>query len=816
MRSPARTDHPPSAPGGHGAEDEESAPLILSADGGFPPAPAATATPPPSPSPRRTRSHHHMASRLVQVSAVIFVLSTVASVGHFAPGSATRLVLGARMPDFSGVDGSYGTVLRGEDVAEPEGPRFGVDDDGACSDVLLLLPGAGNAAGGPPDLASQLGAYVVASLAAAYTDMALVLLEDESDSTSVGCPDDTVEEHGSSFHFDGHYKIFPRGLSTLVRHPAWLSRGCGPPCPGSYGYGDWLGRARSAAGGGQGGADIPGAASVLCEESTSNVLVVTSESVFAYFHQLRSEMVDRTTGESIRRAHGWALNLGAADDEAAVMSTLQGEDDIMDYAEALAARTGIPMLQPWISRDVQSFVAENKMENWMSGGYPAIYKPEYHVPFADYLVRFSEVQCGTHHTFVATHYPFAVQDEVQSLPSIRGGRRTVPVKRMKRCLGFTFRVGPSPDDGGWVRNPTCRNRYDKTVATVAELMVLARASILVGDLSTNTGRLARFFRSSPTESTSVIHGEGGPTSSRATVVMGDDSASRHVYQPPASADGLTVHFYIKTSGSQVYLDRARHSADTWTRDADPGSVTFLFDNHQADEVDRMAEEHPWIAIRHVEGTDQQGNYKGHRKPEVEAAHAAQHLKTRAVFDLYRTDPVPDWVCYLDDDMMVNVAVLKEDLLELTPNCSPDCLIADGQVWMPNGENGKGSGMIQPYTVGGYCMQDNLVRRVTELFAAKTDADIGWIGTDDLHFNRFVMQEALGVTVTNSDRWYSEFAYPDVDEYGFHKHTMHQDRANGAVGMKFWMRQKPTWENDGELMAKFVPSLAVYHMGYDKK
>ena len=41
MRSPARTDHPPSAPGGHGAEDEESAPLILSADGGFPPAPAS-------------------------------------------------------------------------------------------------------------------------------------------------------------------------------------------------------------------------------------------------------------------------------------------------------------------------------------------------------------------------------------------------------------------------------------------------------------------------------------------------------------------------------------------------------------------------------------------------------------------------------------------------------------------------------------------------------------------------------------------------------------------------------------------------------
>mmetsp|Transcript_33291 Transcript_33291/g.75295 ORF Transcript_33291/g.75295 Transcript_33291/m.75295 type:complete len:231 (-) Transcript_33291:432-1124(-) len=229
----------------------------------------------------------------------------------------------------------------------------------------------------------------------------------------------------------------------------------------------------------------------------------------------------------------------------------------------------------------------------------------------------------------------------------------------------------------------------------------------------------------------------------------------------------------------------------------------------------MAEEHPWIAVRHVEGTDLQGNYKGHRRPDVDAAHAAQHLKTRAVFDRYRTGPVPDWVCYLDDDMMVNVAVLREDLLELAPSCRPDCLVADGQVWMPNGVNGKGSGMIQPYTVGGYCMSDSLVRRVTDLFASKTDAEIGWVGTDDLHFNRFVMQEALGVTVTNSERWYSEYAYPDVDEHGFHKHTMHQDRANGAVGVQGWMRRKPTWEKDGELMTKFVPSLAVYHMGYDK-
>ena len=824
---PGGMDRPPSAPDVRDlADDEESAPLILSTDGEFSPAVALTSpsssssSAPPTPtSSRRTRTHHHVASRLVQVSAVLFVLSTVASVGHFAPGSATRLVLGARMPDFSGVDQSYGTVRRGEDVREPEGVHDESKEGGECQDILLFLPGAGNPGGGGTsnDLSAQLGAYVVASLAATYTDMALVLLDDASDSSSVGCPDDTVEEHGSSFHFDGHYKIFPRGLSTLVKHPAWLSRGCGPPCPGSYGYGDWLQLSNSAADEGFVGAAIPGAASVLCEESTSNVLVVTAESVFDYFHQLRTEMVDRTRAESIRKSHTWAVALGAAEDEAVVMSTLQDGEDIMDYAEALASRTGIPMLQPWISRDVQSYVAANKMENWMAGTHPAVYKPEYHIPFEEYLLRFAEVKCGTHHAYVATAHPFAVQDAMQSLPTIRGGRYTVD--RQKRCLGFTFRVGPTSDDGRWVRNPNCRHRYDETVAAVAELMVLARSSILVGDLSTSSGRLARFLRSDPTKSTSVIRGEGRPTTSRPTLVMGDESESRHVYHPPASvsAADLTVHYYIKSSGLPAYLDRARHSADTWARDADPGSVTFLFDNHQAWLVDRMADEHPWITVRHVEGTDHQGDYKGHGRPGVEAAHAAQHLKTRAVFDAYTaagTTVPPDWVCYLDDDMMVNPAVLKEDLAGLAPSCSPDCLVADGQVWTPNGPDGKGSGMIQPYTVGGYCVSSHLVGRVAELFAARTDAEIGWVGTDDLHFNKYVMQGALGVTVTNSERWYSEYAYPDVDEYGFHKHTMHQDRAEGAVGTRGWMRRKPTWEKDGELMAKFVPSLAVYHVGYD--
>ncbi|EJK73577.1 hypothetical protein THAOC_04788, partial [Thalassiosira oceanica] len=60
--------------------------------------------------------------------------------------------------------------------------------------------------------------------------------------------------------------------------------------------------------------------------------------------------------------------------------------------------------------------------------------------------------------------------------------------------------------------------------------------LLVGDLSTNEGRLARFFRSIPATSSSVANGEGRPTALRATLIMGVGSASQNVNHPPALAD----------------------------------------------------------------------------------------------------------------------------------------------------------------------------------------------------------------------------------------------------------------------------------------
>ncbi|EJK55327.1 hypothetical protein THAOC_24948 [Thalassiosira oceanica] len=689
---------------------------------------AAVAPPPPPASARRARLHHRMASRLVQVLAVLFVLSMVASVGHFAPGSATRLVLGARMPDFSGVDASYGTVLRGEDVREPE-PK-GLQAEGSCSDVLLFLPGAGNA-GGPPDLASQLRAYVVASLAATYTDMALVLLDDANDSTSVvGCPDDTVQEHGSSFRFNGHYKIFPGGLSTLVRHPAWLSRGCGPPCPGSYGYGDWLRQSRSAAAGG------------------------------------------RRDGHPRRR-----------------VGPVRG---VREQRVSGHVGVGLHLLPPAPARDGRPDERRVDPEGARLGRQPGCRRGRGgdHVDAAG-RGRHHGLRRGPRGPDRDTHAPAldlagpGVPGAPRGVPRqvLRGAVRDAPRVRRDgaplRCPGGG--AVPPLDTGG-----TAHSSNEE----VYPLQFQGRADPGRRQLGAESHVPGR------------VRQDGGHSRPADGPGARQHTRGRPVDEQGKAGEVLPVD-PGQTSGLPLYFSRAVKSADTWARNTDSGSVTFLFDNHQADVVNKFGAERPWIAIRHVEGTDKQGEYKGGDK---KAAFAAQHLKTRAVFEAYLTGPIPDWVCYLDDDMRVNVAVLKEDLLELSPSCSPNCLIAHGELFNEI-----------PYTVGGYCMQSNLVKRLATLFATKTDAELGWTNTDDVDFNKHVMQDALGVTVTNSERWYSEYAFPEVDEYGdFHKHSMHElSSMYGRKGWNLFSERKKAARENVELMARFVPNVAVYHMGYEK-
>merc|ERR1719491_822966 len=142
----------------------------------------------------------------------------------------------------------------------------------------------------------------------------------------------------------------------------------------------------------------------------------------------------------------------------------------------------------------------------------------------------------------------------------------------------------------------------------------------------------------------------------------------------------SVHFFIKAAGQSKFLGRARHVAETWGRNAtDATHMTFLFDNVNKEEVDSFDRDHPWVTVRHVDGTDQQGAYKYGDVNLRLAAYKAQRTKTRAVFlEFELSAQKPSWLCYLDDDMMVHIPYLQLDLLEKSLVCSPDCLVGDGR------------------------------------------------------------------------------------------------------------------------------------------
>jgi len=264
------------------------------------------------------------------------------------------------------------------------------------------------------------------------------------------------------------------------------------------------------------------------------------------------------------------------------------------------------------------------------------------------------------------------------------------------------------------------------------------------------------------------------------------STSPHVMVDKSfNGNDVTIHMYIKTTGRRPWFNRVERIADTWGKEvaANIGKITFLIDNNNQAEVDEFFHQRPWTIVKHIEGTDN-GRYKGRGITHAAKldAHRGQRLKTRAVFADYLDNPEkPDWICYMDDDMIVNISNLKMDLLENEPECSPNCMIADRRAW-------RGIS----YTAGGWCMQQNLAQRAAELLHDKTDDELNWTLTDDVDFNQMVIQKGLGATATGSDRWHSEFA---------------------NEGKQLKWGDRGMWQDKTKFRETIGHNLAVYHIGY---
>ena len=444
--------------------------------------------------------------------------------------------------------------------------------DASCDDILLFLPSSN-----VRTVEGQLGSYLVAVLAATFSDHALVVLDDAAEDLF------GTGQRGSS----------GGGLASLIDHPDELSRRCPVPCAGTFGYDDW--EARS----------WPGPVTpVLCSESTQNVLVVNGDTIAAYLASLTRDIKDRSTGEAVRDAFQWATRLGARADEASVFSTMTDGKEIMDYACGLLARSGLLRINPGFADDVASFVGEygRGMHNW-----DAIVKTNDHIPLTDYLAKLSG-ECRHHEVYVATNATEDLREQIAGLPRHKEGPYMLDIQNEK-CMTFSFGV-VSPIhavEPSW-------SLYQNTVLALSQLVMLARSRRLVADPGSGMYALLRFFRRRIRGSHGVMRSrsegykggsEEGPTFIEGLVAVVEGEAEIYGVDPqskygevhswsdidvdslyvngeegealvglggnPSNAvskfdgggfvqqedDSPAIQFFVKTSGGEFFLNRAR-------------------------------------------------------------------------------------------------------------------------------------------------------------------------------------------------------------------------------------------------------------------
>lgn len=274
----------------------------------------------------------------------------------------------------------------------------------------------------------------------------------------------------------------------------------------------------------------------------TKVLVVGAGETREYFEgHFTKRMVQRPS----MAAYSWAQRLGAQPHEAQAFAGLEDEKEIWDYISALVARSGMLRFQPWIARDVEEYVRQSDLpltssydaihvrrgdmltkkdddshtsfvkEYWESQDHqrplvavvgaffhqnaPTATAPHNYIPFSHYLSQFDEIECNTDEArivYVATDDPTEVQREIANLPKDEDGNTTVK----DGCHKFKFMFHPVMQcgltfhlDGGQDRSG-CGCRYQRNIASIADMMIAAKSDTFVGEFNSNWGRLVRIFR----------------------------------------------------------------------------------------------------------------------------------------------------------------------------------------------------------------------------------------------------------------------------------------------------------------------------------
>ena len=383
------------------------------------------------------------------------------------------------------------------------------DDSKECSSIFLYVTDVIGQYG----LGYQLNNYILAVLLASYLNRPLVVLDPPingesskfSSNSPFGCPPDDPNNTTN----------FQTGLGRLIDYPVWLNKGCGMPCIGEHNYSFWRSVAQHKES--RRNEVSPDTEHRCMDEDGRNVSVLAIGGDLR--HLLMSPKYNMFENLA-RKSPDWVSRIGATQYEARWLANHSKNltlDAIYDQISALLSRAGVVMFQPWINREVHSFIsrfddvlpkhyvafhvrrgdkliAEAKYwvnEYWAKQGYNETTQPSNYIPFSHYLEQVqNEQESGVlTNVYIATDDQDTIKREIDELSGFSN---------------VSFYMNPDSSSTIHLQSDMeCSKRYNRTIAAIADLNILSQSDIFVGEYNSNWGRLVHTAR------TSFVDGEIG-------------------------------------------------------------------------------------------------------------------------------------------------------------------------------------------------------------------------------------------------------------------------------------------------------------------
>jgi len=397
-----------------------------------------------------------------------------------------------------------------ESIQEKLGLIPPLSTDPTCDNILLYLPDM------KASFDSQLSNYILAVMMASYMDGPLVVLDNPM---TQGCSGKST------------------GLSNLVKIPESVTRNCPVPCQYSYDYTSWSQVISSSNG-----------SSIQCKNDNrrlSNVFAVDATTIQDMYESKFKEMMKQ-------RPYDWALRLGATSEQATTFSQLNGKiDTTWKYLAGLVMQSNIVEFQPLVLQDVYKHIQNLGLQ------FTELYKEPYdamlirrgddilddpdsrksianywdsrglynrqdesairsYIPLMQYTRHYNSKGCGDkpRKVFIIandkTQVDKTIMKSLRSNTLIRRDNLSSIESEVheyqQKCYKLDFTVVHNQYAEDDDKDMNCDYWYERSISSIANLLILSKSETFVSDFRSSFGRLIRMMRTTLTTAAEVEEG----------------------------------------------------------------------------------------------------------------------------------------------------------------------------------------------------------------------------------------------------------------------------------------------------------------------